>query len=43
MHLIVVVMKPHGSTTQEDFEHVVLINGTRFMFVPDPLHCFCKN
>lgn len=43
MHLIVVVMKPHGPDTREDFEHIVLINGTRVLFVPDPLDYKCLN
>lgn len=42
-HLVVVAMKPHGSTTQEDLEYIVLINGTQVIFVPDPLHNFCCN
>lgn len=42
-HLIVVAMKPHGPNTHEDIEHIVLVNGTRLMFVPDPMHNFCLN
>lgn len=43
MDLVVVVMKPGGPDTREEYEHIVLVNGTRLMFVPDPMHCMCLN
>lgn len=41
--LIVSAMKPYNVGLPEDIEYIVLVNGTRMIFLPDPLHCFCPN